>query len=90
MRVRGVTDAVEGYVLEGEGVQKGLEGGTGGSACDGAVHLSAGEMFVVPKGVEHKPYAEREVRLLLVEPRDVRNSRTVASIVCVTRSARIW
>jgi len=28
---------------------------------DGAVHLSAGEMFVVPKGVKHKPCAEQEV-----------------------------
>ena len=27
---------------------------------DGAVHVAAGEMFVVPKGVEHKPYAEPE------------------------------
>src|SRR3974377_599829 len=35
---------------------------------DGPVHLSTGEMFVVPKGVEHKPYAEREVKLLLIEP----------------------
>ena len=26
---------------------------------DGAVHVSSGEMFVVPKGVEHKPYACR-------------------------------
>ena len=25
---------------------------------DGAVHISPGEMFVVPKGVEHKPFAE--------------------------------
>ena len=41
---------------------------------DGAVHLSAGEMFVVPKGVEHKPYAEREVKLLLIEPRGVPNT----------------
>ena len=41
---------------------------------DGAVHLSAGEMFVVPKGVEHKPFAEREVKLLLIEPRGVRNT----------------
>jgi mannose-6-phosphate isomerase-like protein (cupin superfamily) len=31
-------------------------------------------MFVVPKGVEHKPYAERKVKLLLVEPRGVRNT----------------
>jgi mannose-6-phosphate isomerase-like protein (cupin superfamily) len=41
---------------------------------DGAVRVSAGEMFVVPKGVEHKPYAENEVQLLLVEPRGVPNT----------------
>jgi mannose-6-phosphate isomerase-like protein (cupin superfamily) len=41
---------------------------------DGAVHISTGEMFVVPKGVEHKPYAEREVKLLLIEPRGVLNT----------------
>jgi mannose-6-phosphate isomerase-like protein (cupin superfamily) len=41
---------------------------------DGAVQVAAGEMFVVPKGVEHKPYAEHEVKLLLIEPRGVRNT----------------
>ena len=41
---------------------------------DGVVHLSAGEMFVVPKAVEHKPYADREVKLLLIEPRGVLNT----------------
>ena len=41
---------------------------------DGAVDVSAGEMFVVPKGVEHKPYAEHEVKLLLIEPRGVLNT----------------
>ncbi|HEX3882257.1 MAG TPA: cupin domain-containing protein [Stellaceae bacterium] len=41
---------------------------------DGAVTVSAGEMFVVPKGVEHKPYAATEVKLLLVEPRGVPNT----------------
>jgi mannose-6-phosphate isomerase-like protein (cupin superfamily) len=35
---------------------------------DGKVDLSAGEMFVVPKGVKHKPYAEEECKALLVEP----------------------
>lgn len=35
---------------------------------DGAVHLSAGDMFVVPKGVEHKPFAENECNVLLIEP----------------------
>ena len=41
---------------------------------DGHVTLGSGEMFVVPKGVEHKPYAAAEVRILLVEPRGVRNT----------------
>jgi mannose-6-phosphate isomerase-like protein (cupin superfamily) len=41
---------------------------------DGAVHVSTGEMFVVPKGVEHKPCAENEVKLLLIEPRGVLNT----------------
>jgi mannose-6-phosphate isomerase-like protein (cupin superfamily) len=41
---------------------------------DGAVNLSAGEMFVVPKGVEHKPCAKHEVQLLLIEPRGVLNT----------------
>ena len=41
---------------------------------DGAVHIGPGELYVVPKGVEHKPYAEREVQLLLIEPRGVVNT----------------
>ncbi len=41
---------------------------------DGHVTLGAGEMFVVPRGVEHKPYAENEVELLLIEPRGVLNT----------------
>jgi len=41
---------------------------------DGAVHLGPGEMYVVPRGVEHKPFAEREVKLMLIEPRGVLNT----------------
>jgi mannose-6-phosphate isomerase-like protein (cupin superfamily) len=41
---------------------------------DGAVRIDAGEMYVVPKGIEHKPYAEQEVKLLLIEPRGVPNT----------------
>lgn len=41
---------------------------------DGAVTLNKGEMFVVPKGVEHKPFAEKEAKLLLIEPRGVVNT----------------
>jgi mannose-6-phosphate isomerase-like protein (cupin superfamily) len=35
---------------------------------DGNVRLGPGELFVVPKGVEHCPVAEEEVHLLLIEP----------------------
>ena len=38
------------------------------------VELNEGEMYVVPKGVEHKPYAENECKVMLVEPRGVVNT----------------
>jgi mannose-6-phosphate isomerase-like protein (cupin superfamily) len=41
---------------------------------DGPVRVREGELFVVPRGVQHKPYAEREVRLMLIEPRGVPNT----------------
>jgi mannose-6-phosphate isomerase-like protein (cupin superfamily) len=41
---------------------------------DGGVDLGPGEMFVVPKGVEHKPSAPDECRILLVEPSGVVNT----------------
>jgi mannose-6-phosphate isomerase-like protein (cupin superfamily) len=41
---------------------------------DGSVALKSGEMFVVPRGVEHKPYAETECKLMLIEPRGVVNT----------------
>ena len=41
---------------------------------DGEVKLSKGEMYVIPMGVEHKPYAEKECHIMLVEPRGVVNT----------------
>jgi mannose-6-phosphate isomerase-like protein (cupin superfamily) len=41
---------------------------------DRTVTLSPGEMFVVPKGVEHRPVARKEVHLLLIEPRGTPNT----------------
>ena len=46
---------------------------------DGPVTVRAGEMFVVPRGVEHKPYAEQEVKMMLIEPRGVVNTGAVDS-----------
>ncbi len=41
---------------------------------DGAVELGAGQLFVVPRGVEHRPRADGECHLLLIEPRGVVNT----------------
>ena len=38
------------------------------------IELKEGEMYVVPKGVQHKPYAETECKVMLVEPRGVVNT----------------
>ena len=41
---------------------------------DGSVEMKAGEMFVIPKNIEHKPVANNECKILLVEPRGVVNT----------------
>ena len=41
---------------------------------DGGVEIGPGEMYVVPKAVEHKPFAAEEVKLLLIEPRGILNT----------------
>ena len=41
---------------------------------DGAVTIRPGELYVVPKGVEHKPFAEHEVKMMLIEPRGTVNT----------------
>jgi mannose-6-phosphate isomerase-like protein (cupin superfamily) len=39
-----------------------------------SVHLKEGELYCVKKGITHKPYAENECSVLLVEPSDVVNT----------------
>ena len=46
---------------------------------DGRVDLSSGELFVVPKGTEHRPFAARECHVMLIEPRGVVNTGDAAS-----------
>ncbi len=41
---------------------------------DGQVELRAGELFVVPKGIEHKPVAEEECHVVLIEPPGIVNT----------------
>ena len=44
-----------------------------------SVELGPGELFVVPKGVEHCPYAEEEVHMLLIEPTGTPNTGDAAT-----------
>jgi mannose-6-phosphate isomerase-like protein (cupin superfamily) len=51
-----------------------IEGTMGIEFRNKIIELSEGEMFVVPKGVEHKPFAKEECKVMLVEPKGVVNT----------------
>jgi mannose-6-phosphate isomerase-like protein (cupin superfamily) len=55
---------------------------------DGKVELKAGEMYVVPKGVEHRPVAESECKMLLIEPRGTVNTGDVGG--AMTAENDVW
>jgi mannose-6-phosphate isomerase-like protein (cupin superfamily) len=53
---------------------------------DKDVWIDEGEFIIIPKGVEHKPVANEEVHVVLIEPKstlntgDVRNEKTLAQL----------
>ena len=51
-----------------------IEGKIGIEFEDETIELSAGEMIVVPKGKKHKPFAEEEAKIMLIEPKGVINT----------------
>lgn len=55
---------------------------------DGSVSLKAGEMFVIPRGVEHRPVAQRECQLMLVEPTGTVNTGDAGGEL--TASDNVW
>ena len=46
---------------------------------DGSVTLGPGELYIVPKGVEHRPVASEETHVLLIEPTGTPNTGDVAT-----------
>lgn len=52
---------------------------------DGDVVLNPGEMYVVPRGVEHCPRADEETHVLLIEPKGTPNTGDVATAVAKPR-----
>ena len=56
---------------------------------DKTVHLAAGEFLIVPKGVEHRPVAQHEVSVMLIEPNTVLNTGNVVNEKTVANLERI-
>lgn len=55
---------------------------------DETMELNAGELYVVPKGVQHRPYALEECKVMLIEPRGVVNTGEAESDL--TASNDVW
>jgi len=51
---------------------------------DGEVHLKAGEMYIVPRGVEHNPVASTGASVLLFEPKDTKHTGELMTSRTVT------
>ena len=58
-----------------------LKGGLTIEMPDGPVRLGPGEIFVVPRGVQHRPVAEDETHILLIEPAGTPNTGDAATAV---------
>src|SRR5437868_5433193 len=56
---------------------------------DKTVELNQGELLIVPKGVEHKPIAEEEVWLMLLEPANTKHTGEVKHELTVEKYERI-
>ena len=52
------------------------------------MELNAGELYVVPKGVQHRPFAKSECKVMLIEPRGIVNTGEVDSEL--TASNDVW
>jgi mannose-6-phosphate isomerase-like protein (cupin superfamily) len=52
---------------------------------DRKVEVCAGEMIVIPKGVEHKPSSENEYKALLIEPEGVANTGNVQNEITIAK-----
>ena len=56
---------------------------------DGDIELNEGEFVIIPRGVEHQPYAKEEAHLLLLEPKTTLNTGNVQGERTVTDLQRI-
>ena len=56
-----------------------IEGKMGIEFEDQTVELSEGEMIVIPKGKKHKPYADKEAKIMIIEPKGITNTGDITN-----------
>jgi mannose-6-phosphate isomerase-like protein (cupin superfamily) len=56
---------------------------------DRKLEVRAGEMIVIPRGVEHKPSSENGYKAILIEPEGVSNTGDVRSDVTIEKIERV-
>jgi len=56
-----------------------IEGKMGIEFEDQTIELSEGEMIVIPKGKKHKPYADKEAKIMIIEPKGITNTGDVTN-----------
>ena len=52
---------------------------------DKLIELNEGEIFIIPKGKEHKPIAENEVHVMLFEPLTIKHTGNIKSKLTVKK-----
>ena len=56
-----------------------IEGKIGIEFENETIEINEGEMIVVPKGKKHRPFAKKEAKIMLIEPRGVVNTGDIES-----------
>lgn len=57
---------------------------------DATITLKPGEMFIVPRGVEHRPSATEETHFMMIEPQTTAHTGDVASAITVPTDQQAW
>ena len=63
-----------------------LDGRMGIEFENQTIELDAGEMIVIPRGMKHKPFAKKEAKIMLVEPKGVINTGHIESELTASKN----
>jgi mannose-6-phosphate isomerase-like protein (cupin superfamily) len=65
-----------------------IRGSMGIEFRDKTIELFSGEMYVIPKGIEHKPFAKEQCEIMIIEPTGVVNTGETGGILTATND--VW